>query len=247
MCGIETRLLAAGVAALLAAPTLAQTGRPQPGDRGDAVGRTVAEKDLERAQGPFASVYQVPLFANPDVQRELKITPEQADRLTAARNKLRSRFEDQVGQLARLPARDRQAREADLVQAYQKGLAQATADVLSEKQLKRYRQIELQARGPAAFNDPAIQKQLNLTDEQRQRLRALNDANDREVQAIRQAAATDPALARRRSATLQQNTVRSVGDILNTEQRRIWERMVGETFHFRPVPVIEGTGTPSGR
>src|ERR1700738_2892298 len=45
------------------------------------------------------------------------------------------------------------------------GVLSATAKLLNEKQMKRFREIELQDRGNIAFKDEAIQKKLNVTGE----------------------------------------------------------------------------------
>jgi hypothetical protein len=260
MRGIEKKLLAAALAALLVGPALAQEG-PGPvrggttgtgrinllPPTGSQTGSTVADKDLPTASGPFADVYRAPLFNDPEVQRALKLTPEQLERLNTTVNKLRTRFEAQVGQLAGLGVRQRQARQQELVRAYARDLQDALGSILGKEQMARYRQLDLQSRGAGAFTDPEVQRRLRLSDEQVRRLTALNDTNEREARAIANAAASDPALAGRRHDTLSQNTRRSIEEILTGQQLRTWGEMVGEQFTFRPTFRGGATGGSSRR
>src|SRR4051812_1582117 len=49
----------------------------------------------------------------------------------------------------------------------------AIAKVLNDKQMKRFREIELQQRGNTAFKDEAIQKKLKVTDEQKKSINTI--------------------------------------------------------------------------
>ena len=46
----------------------------------------------------------------------------------------------------------------------------AVSKVLNEKQFKRFKQINLQTQKNNAFKDPAVQKELNMTDEQKKNI-----------------------------------------------------------------------------
>jgi hypothetical protein len=193
-----------------------------------------AGKDGQTATGPLASVYRPPLFTNPDVQRALAITPAQLDRLSRATNRLRSAFEDTLGRLGGLGERERRSRRDTLVRAYGSELVRATAAILDGQQMSRYRQLEFQSLGPDAFNDPAVAARLNLSEEQRQKLRDLGSRRDREMQDLRSIAERDRAAALRRYDLLGGEALRRLEEILTGGQRRAWRDMIGPPFDFRP-------------
>ena len=126
----------------------------------------------------FARHSESLLLRNPEVEKELKITPEQKSQLAAVNTERERWFEratrefqqgkqkladngagpDQVQALAR--------QQSELAQERREDFDAALVKVLSAKQRERLAQIKLQAEGPMAFTRPEIQQRLNMDEEQ---------------------------------------------------------------------------------
>jgi hypothetical protein len=119
-------VLVFGLAALVAGPVLAQPGLGRPG--GGAGG----------------------LVQNEAVQKELKVTEEQAKKLKEALDKVNA--------------------------AYRAEMEKAIAGALDEKQNKRLKQIQLQQMGTNALNTADVAKDLKLSDEQKTKIKETVEA-----------------------------------------------------------------------
>jgi Spy/CpxP family protein refolding chaperone len=100
--------------------------------------------------------------------------------------------------------------------------------------MNRLRQLELQRGGLNAFNNPDVQRQLNLTDQQQQQLRALNDQTTQQQQQILQGARTNRNQTLQRLNDLNRQTQEQTNAILNEQQRRTFQQMTGQPFNFPP-------------
>lgn len=183
-----------------------------------------------------------------DVSRALTINGRQLEQLNTMTQRLQERYQTQYDRALSLSERARRDRLMQLNREYTNAWLNDARKVLDEKQLARYQQLQLQYGGFSTFNDPAIQKQLNLTDAQ---LRDLGDAltwSNQRTQEIVTRAQTDRVLARewyREYAKEYQDRLRKV---LTAEQQRQWSELTGEPFPFPPpfgsVPDTTTTTTP---
>src|SRR5437763_549237 len=57
----------------------------------------------------------------------------------------------------------------------------AIGKVLNDKQMKRFKQIELQTRGNNAFTDKVVQKELKMSDEQTKSVASLIEDSNKEI------------------------------------------------------------------
>jgi hypothetical protein len=89
------------------------------------------------------------------------------------------------------------------------------AQIVSEKQLARLRQIALQLEGPRALLAPERAKELELSEEQLAKIRQLTRKNERSVSAI-----------------------------LNAEQRAKWQEMTGRPFRGKIAIPSPGMPMP---
>jgi hypothetical protein len=112
------------------------------------------------------------------------------------------------------------------------------SEILTDVQARRLRQLEMQVVGTSAFHDPANVKLLALTDEQRDKVRAI----------------TDKALGLQDGRTPLQRknvdmaAVRRILEILTDVQRKAWRDIAGEEFDFgwSPAPgTILSPGQPA--
>src|SRR5262249_36299096 len=123
----------------------------------------------------FASSVRGPTLFYPGMQEALGITKEQSDKLEEASTQLRTRHKDALEKLERLQqeyAEQSQKFNAKVAQETDAALNKALPDVLEPKQLGRYKQLVIQAKGVDAFLDGEVQKALKLTAEQQETIKS---------------------------------------------------------------------------
>jgi hypothetical protein len=102
--------------------------------------------------------------------------------------------------------------------------------VLKPEQFKRIKQIQVQGAGLDAFLQPAVQKELKLTDEQKDKVKAAakeyRKASD-EIQNGNNATA-----ARKKLTGLRDETLKKLVALLTEEQQKTWKEMTGEPFQL---------------
>jgi Spy/CpxP family protein refolding chaperone len=192
-----------GVLALVAAPCLAQQ---RPGGRGG------------RGGGFFMS--PIMLLSQKPVQEELKLTEEQVKKVTELSAKQREAFTG----FADLSQEERGKKFQELNSQNEK----AVAEILKPDQSKRLKEISLQAQGPRAFANPEVANALGITDEQKAKLRSIQEENAQEAQKLRQAGASEEAQQKR--AELTKATNDKMLAVLTPEQKTKWKEMTGEPF-----------------
>lgn len=123
-----------------------------------------------------------------------------------------------------LEAEDVQAKLPDAIQ-------KALKDVLNETQLKRLRQIELQQRGSRALNDATVQKELKVTDEQKENIDiVLKDAAKEARELFGKDAGGDFKERFAKIQAMQKETTEKVLGVLTSAQRKAYKQMLGEEF-----------------
>jgi Spy/CpxP family protein refolding chaperone len=126
----------------------------------------------------FARYATGSLLQNPEIQEELKLTPDQKDRLKAVEGDIQRLAERHTLEVqeARQRLRDSGAgpQEVSALAARANESAQPLREerearlmkVLSRDQRERLEQIRLQAEGPMAFTRPEVQERLNMDPDQ---------------------------------------------------------------------------------
>jgi hypothetical protein len=125
----------------------------------------------------------------------------------------------------------------------------AIGKVLNEKQFKRFKQLELQKRGNNAFKDEAVQKSLNVTDEQKKNLTSIVDDSRKELAEAGKGmfgaggkGGTEAFKAfQDKTATINKDTTEKIYGVLTKDQRKAWREMIGEKFTFE-APAFGGGG-----
>lgn len=183
------------------------------------------------------------LSAEPAVRTELKLTTDQLEKLTAALAAEEAAYATAVKATGEKPTAEAVAK---LVTDARATAAKAVNRVLTDAQRKRLRQIDLQDRGPAAFDDQDVQVALAATAEQRRKWGELKDQFDNRlrklkreaggVQTARTIEGTD--LRRTGEESLDGKTVRDLKkehwlaakNVLTPDQLNKWYDLVGDPF-----------------
>ncbi len=192
--------LAAAVVALAAGPALAQQRQRQGGGFGF---------------GGFGGVAM--LLGQESVQKELKLSDEQVKEVQKLMEKQREAFQG-FGELSQEERRTK-------MQELNKSNNEAVAKILKPEQLKRAKQIALQRQGAAAVNNEEVAKELKITDEQKQKIRAIQTKAREDMQG----AGSDEEGRKKRQEVMTAMNEKIMG-VLTAEQKEQLRKMQGEPF-----------------
>lgn len=155
-------VVAVGLAAGMVSVSMAQQGGRQGGFGGGFGGR-----------GP------VMLVQNKAVQEDLKVSEEQVDKLNTwgkeYGTKLRETMKDKFAGLKDLSAEERTTKMATIQAEISKDAYKELDPLLKPEQVTRLHQIERQAAGANAFQDPEVASALKLTDDQKSKVKTAID------------------------------------------------------------------------
>jgi len=218
-----------GVVTLLAGPALAQPGRGGFGGLG-GMAQNIGF-----------------LVQNKSVQDELKIDKDQADKIREATTKVREDFRDEFTKLRDATPEEREV----ILKKFNEANEKAVKGALKEDQVKRLTQIQLQQKGVAMFTDEKVQKDLKLTDEQKEKIKEIAKELQKETEALmpRFEPGTKPDFSK-----IQENMqkVQSLGKeakanalkTLTDEQKKQVKTMTGEPFEMKMEFGRPGGGKP---
>jgi hypothetical protein len=162
------------------------------------------------------------LLVQKSVQQELKLSAEQIEQLTAELDKQRAAR----GELEGLGREERQAKFAERRKAAQEELSK----ILKPDQLKRFNQIVLQRRGPQALADNETAAAIGLSDDQKQKVQAIDEELRGQMRELFQVGADDRDEARKKMESLRTSTNEKLQALLTPEQQARWKELTGEPF-----------------
>lgn len=166
------------------------------------------------------------LLQNEGVQKELNISDDQKTKLREAMEKVREDNKDII-------AKGRDMTREDF-EKLGKASNEAIAKVLDDKQMKRFRQIELQAAGPRAFTLPEVQKNLKLTDDQKTKMKEISDDAGQKRRELIQGGFNEET--RNKMTELNKETMEKTLGVLTAEQKKTWKEMTGKPFQVIRAP-----------
>jgi len=169
-----------------------------------------------------------------DVGKSLDINANQSRQLNQLTEQIQGRYRDEYGRLNGLSDTDRAIRQQELNQRYYTDWLAGTKDIFTPQQRDRYQQLYYQYGGFNTINDPAVQKRLNITEQQRRNLRdAINWSNSQYAE-IQRLNATNPQQAAERYREYQKQNLERLNNFLTPEQQRAWKELVGDPYNFQP-------------
>jgi hypothetical protein len=177
---------------------------------------------------------RVDILKKPDVRTDLKLAPEQGDKLDELLRRIDDQAREQFREFGRLTSAERRQRFLELARAKDNGVMEA----LNMQQFTRYQQLALQAQGLAAFHDPTIIAALKLTAVQRERLRAI-------VSEARPPGPR-PGGPEKQPPLDARSPDEKFHALLTEEQARRWKELTGEPFKgsLRPNRLPGPPGRP---
>jgi predicted aminopeptidase len=182
---------------------------------------------------PQSPYQQTPWFSDPTIRKQLNLTDPQFTHLNKAYGEAWTRYNTGVGQLGKLSDQERTERMRALGMTMNQDMAKALPNTITPEQAKRYHQLYMQYRGPEVFSDPQVQRELQLTDEQRTRLQKYQTEYQQQLNTIYQNAPKNPQDAAKQYMELRRSAGEQYNTILNQAQQRMWQQMTGEPFQFQ--------------
>jgi hypothetical protein len=172
----------------------------------------------------------------PEVQKELKMTPEQIGKIDAKQETVRQGFQDalQGSNPFQMSTEERQ-KTMDKLQDIQ---TKAVADILDPTQQKRFHELELQQQGPNAIARKDVQDELKFTDDQKKKVTEALRQTDTDRRAAMQGVDFQNLSDEERTKmmTKMQDIQKAQGDrllaLLTDAQKTQWKEMQGAPFTF---------------
>lgn len=215
MRSLKTTLTALGIAALLASPAWAQRG-------GGMFG------------GPAF------MISNKSVQEELKLDDKQVEKAKEISAKVQEKMAElrDSSDLQNLEGPARFQKMQELMKPINDETTKAVSELLKPEQSKRLKQITLQQQGAFAFQNPEFQKEMKFTDDQKAKLKDVQDATNKRMQEIREEAAGDFQAMREKMTEMRKETLEKIMGLLTDDQKKDWKEKTGAPFEikFEPRP-----------
>ena len=236
-------VLVGGGALLTAGPALGQANNPPNPAQPPVVPGARTQPELIAQPG----IPQTPFFNDPAIRQQLKLSKEQFDALNKAYSEHWSRVVTDTRNLAAMKEQERVRRLQELTGTFQSDFGKSTQSVLQAEQQARFGQLLLQSQGFNAFNDPLLQRRLNLTVKQLADLRAFSQQFDQQLILLQKAAQDDRAGATRRFLELRRQMGEQIGSVLTDPQRQTWLQLTGDPFGFplQVNPPVQNSTTPT--
>jgi Spy/CpxP family protein refolding chaperone len=177
---------------------------------------------------------QLALLQNEAVQKEIELVPEQKEKLTALGTDLRTQMQG----MRDLSQEERTTKMREITEGTQKKVE----GILLPHQLERIKQISLQMQGIRALSDPAVAKELGLTEDQQSKIKTINDdAQKARRELFGQGGGGQgggPGGGRggmsqenmQKMQDIQKDTETKLTDVLTSEQKEKLEKMKGPKF-----------------
>jgi Spy/CpxP family protein refolding chaperone len=178
------------------------------------------------------------LLQQESVQKELKLSEEQVKKIKELSEKQRESFRG----LRDLSQEERRTKMQEAVKANEK----AVGEILKPEQLKRVKQISLQQQGARALSNPEIAKTLNLTSEQTDKIKKIQE-EARAARGQRGQGRPDEE-ARKKLEEARKATNEKIMGVLTAEQKTKLKEMTGEPFKGEiRRPQFGGGNRPAGQ
>lgn len=169
------------------------------------------------------------LVQNESVQKELKLSDEQVEKAKKVATDVLDKFKDDFSKLKGASAEERAESNKKVSDEALKSLG----DVLKADQTKRLKQIELQQRG---IGDPFVQKDLKLSDEQKDKVKKISEDVAEKRREIFKDAKGDFKGAMEKMTALNKETNEKYQGVLSDEQKKQWKELTGDPFEVKFEP-----------
>jgi hypothetical protein len=209
-------LFAVGMMAMTAAPASAQQGRGFGGGMGGGA----------------------MLLSNKGVQKELKATDQQAQKLDTLAEEMRSKQREEFQKLQDLSDDQRREKLQELTRTWNADIRKSLDTALQPEQIKRFEQIQLQFAGSNAFAMPRVVEALKLDDDQKSKIQKINLDLGQSMMDAREGFQTDREGTMKKMADLRKQATEKATAVLTDSQKTTWKELTGDPYEvkFEPRP-----------
>jgi hypothetical protein len=179
------------------------------------------------------------LLQNPGVLKELKLSDEQVTRVKEVVHEMRLKHREDWEKIRDLSEEERRDRLPEVIKLVSDDTMKSLHSVLSVPQVRRLKQIQWQNDGLGAFSDDEVIKALQLTVEQKEKIRALNSEVNRQWHDLVTSSAASGTegnryreIFRKLSVIRREARDKGVG-LLTAAQKKTWKDLVGEPFEVK--------------
>jgi hypothetical protein len=233
------------------------------GTAGAAAQANVNQNNFNAAAGidaGFNGINQRPFFTDPGARRQLNMNDRQFNTLNRAYQDAYGRYNQNVNRLSnnRLTPQQRAQQMQLYENQFNTEYGQALNSTFTNPQYRtRYDQLNRQYMGFNAFNDQAIQRQLNLTPQQQMQIRQLGAEWRKQLMQAGRGNGTDTNLNNitpEQWSQMYSQYWDQLNALLTPEQQQTWSQLTGERYTFSPnlyapqqqytpPAKVNGTGT----
>ncbi|MHB1426168.1 MAG: hypothetical protein ACYC3I_23640 [Gemmataceae bacterium] len=181
---------------------------------------------LGQAPAPQGDAILGPMLSNPGVQKELKLSGDQITKLRDSLGKVVDKYKGDLTKLDKMTPDERDKK----LKALGEDSRKVISSVLDAKQWKRYKQIEWQIIGFGALQDPELQKELKLSEEQKKKIDDIFTDANKKIQELDKNRETSPE----KFQAVVKDTEKKANDVLSEEQKKSLKEIKGPEFQFAP-------------
>lgn len=165
-----------------------------------------------------------PFLSSPDVQKELKLSDEQINKLKDAIGKVLEKYKADMANFQRMSPDEQQKK----MKTFSEENNKAILSVLDAKQKKRFKQIQWQVSGDWSLQDPELQKELKLSDEQKKKLDGIFNEAQKKTQELVKSRET----SQEKYKALYVDAGKKANEVLTEEQQKNLKELKGPPFQF---------------
>lgn len=192
-----------------------------------------AQQDFDHRPSPFAGRTFLTLSLFEEVRADIKTTADQNTKIEALLEKMNGERQDAFSggngdfDAIRTAVEKLNAKYDDEV-----------AKLLSSDQNTRLKQLFIQYNGAVALTNPSIQKDLELTDDQKAKVKAAQDDQGKKMRDLFGNGPPDDF--QKAMQKLQDETKIALEKVLTDDQRAKFKSMEGAKFEFKKIAAVGG-------
>jgi hypothetical protein len=178
------------------------------------------------------------LLSNKGVQKEIKATEEQVSKLDTFAEEMRGKQREAFQGFQDLSQEERREKMQAFQKTMQADIQKGLSEILKPEQTKRFNQIQTQTAGANAFATPRVEEALKLSDDQKGKIKAINDEVMESMRGLRDEFQNDREGAMKKMAEIRKSATQKAVDVLTSEQKTTWKDLTGEPYEvkFEPRP-----------
>jgi Spy/CpxP family protein refolding chaperone len=191
-----------------------------------------------------------------EVQKELELMDDQLAKLKAVEDDYRQKRQNEFRGLRDLPRDQVRAKFAELQEkqkAWREEALKKVQEILLPPQYDRLHEISIQVRGVSALNDPKVQEEVGLSEEQKAKLKEIRDKVETQVRTMFEGMRGQPpeqirarmTESREKMRTLRKDIEEQTLQVLTAAQHDKFEQLKGKKIDLQ-MPQFGPPGAPPG-